>query len=280
MRVLLLGAHGQLGMAVSTLLPRDTLRWGREELDLTRMEAIRPCIIAAKPDIIINAAAFTDVDRCEIERELAVAVNEEASETIAGAAKELGAYFIQISTDYVFGGDISRMAPYKESDIPHPVNFYGMTKLSGEQKIQDIGGRILIIRTSGLYGGRNTQANYVQKILEFARMQPAVRATADQVYSPTWVQECARSIWHLIEEGKEGLVHLVNTGAVSRFDFTKAIIEFSGLATDVLSAQRSDFPLLAPRPAFSALTSERIILETYMNDWKTALQNYFKEFAV
>ncbi|MFA4872431.1 MAG: dTDP-4-dehydrorhamnose reductase [Patescibacteria group bacterium] len=280
MSILLLGAQGQLGEALGDVLPKETLKWGRGELDLTQIDSIAPKISEAHPNVVINAAAMTDVDGCEINRALAVKINEDAPCLLAKVCKSLNSLLVQVSTDYVFGYDETRKKPYNESDTPHAINYYGITKLEGERKIIESGCEYLILRTSGLYGKKSmgsNYSNYVEKVLTRARSQEEIRATTDQIYSPTYAQEFTQALISLIEQNQRGLLHLVNVGEVSRYEFTQAIIELAGLPVRVVPALRKDFSLLAQRPSYSALTSERIELFSLMSDWKTALQNYIKE---
>ena len=279
MKILLLGAHGQLGEALGVVLPKETTQWGRDELDLTHREDIAPRIRKIHPDMVINAAAMTDVDACETKNALAVEINGEAPGALAKVCKEMKSLLVHISTDYVFGGDELRQTPYRETDLPNPINAYGHAKLGGEENIKKSGCEYLIVRTSGLYGKDGAGANYVSKVL-LQGMQKELRATTDQVYSPTWVGEFAPGLWKLMQQKQRGIVHLVNTGAVSRYDFTKAIIEISGLSTRIVPTRRSDFDTSAKRPAYSVMTSERIDLKRYMSDWRKALQLHLKDLRL
>jgi len=271
--ILLLGVQGQLGGALQRVVPPDTCCWGRRDLDLRQVKEIAPKIIAAQPKIVINTAAMTDVDACEREPAAARAVNGEAPGELARACIKIGAALVHVSTDYVFGRDEARNVPYVESDAPAPVNMYGQSKLQGEEAVQGSGCAYLIIRTCGLYGGEEVKQNYVERVIERARRRQEIRATVDQIYSPTSVGELAPAIWRLIQEQRRGILHAANTAPVSRYAFTRAIVEICGLAVPVVEARRADFGGAA-RPGYSALDSERIALKDYMSDWKTALANY------
>lgn len=280
MTILLLGAHGQLGNELGGVLPGGTLLWGKDELNLSRIKSIAPKIKEVAPDVVINAAAMTDVDLCETKRDLATEVNEDAPGALAKVCKEIDAVFVHVSTDYVFGADTDRSLPYLESDRPSPVNHYGHTKSRGEQHIARAGGEFLIVRTCGLYGGKSMRPTYADQVIEKVRRGESLRATIDQIYSPTNVNELASAIWRCIQEARRGILHIVNTQPVSRLNFTRAAVELLGAEVHIDPATQGDFSSLAPRPTYSALDSERIDLKEYMSDWRTALARYIQRLAV
>lgn len=274
-RILLIGAQGQLGRALSEILPADALRWGRSELDLMRQDEVYDTLLDVRPDIVINTAGITDVDRCEVQRDEALAVNALAPAAMARACKATGGVCVQISTDYVFGKDKGRVKPYVESDDTGTVNYYGETKFQGEKGVREADGQYLIVRVCGLYGGKRNKPSYVERVIEQARQGSAVRIRFDQVYSPTYVRELAPALWRLIQENMRGTIHLVNWGPVSRCEFTQAIVEMVDASVSI-KVEEGDNQSFVPRPSFSALASERIVLEDYMIDWREALKNYIK----
>lgn len=272
MKILLLGAHGQLGGALSHILPADALRWGRGELNLQHEEEIVSRVTAAHPDIVLNAAAMTDVDACEHDPARAAMVNAEGPRALAKACKEINAPLIHISTDYVFGADEGRHSPYRESDTRGPVNVYGKTKLDGETRIAESGCEYLIVRVCGLYGGQRTKPNFVDRIIEQSKKREIIQLTFDQIYSPTFVGELAPALLRLIGEEQRGIIHLANTEPVSRYEFTRAILDILGSST-ALKNDSAKFQGV-PRPKYSALDSGRIALKEYMNSWRDALKRY------
>jgi dTDP-4-dehydrorhamnose reductase len=286
MNILLLGAQGQLGGEIGQVWdkisnnhPHDKLiRWGRNELVLTRdKKIIGTTIRDAKPDVVINAAAMTDVDACEVKRELAIEINTDIPGVLAEVCKDIGSLLVHISTDYVFGGDEDRIKPYVETDNRAPINQYGWTKLKGENKVVDAGCDYLIIRTCGSYGGKSKRPTYIEQVSNKVEKKDRIRATIDQIYSPTNVTELATAILKLIRERKRGILHVVNTQPVSRFDFTKEIVKLLHSDLPVEEAYQKEFSTLAKRPKYCPLDSKFINLDQYMSDWKTALQNYIKK---
>jgi len=272
MRVLLLGAHGQLGRELAKVIPPDALRWGRDEFDFHRVDDLRGRIEQVRPAILINAVGMTNVDRCETARDEARAVNMSAPSAIARACKDVGCLMVHISTDYVFGSDASRDKPYVESDITGAVNYYGMTKLGAEQGVIGSGCPHLILRVCGLYGGITRQPGFVERIIAQGKSGTTIRLQFDQIYSPTYVAELAPAIWRLAQDGVRGIVHLVDRGAVRRSEFTRTILHELRLHSDVIVEDHSYQGV--PRPLYSALDSERLSLKEYMNDWHTSLQHY------
>ncbi len=284
MNILLLGAQGQLGGEIGRVWdeiskdhPHDKLmRWGRNELVLSRdKKVIGTKIGDAKPDVVINAAAMTDVDTCEVKRELAIEINTDIPGILAEVCKDIGSLLVHISTDYVFGGDENRVKPYVETDNRAPINQYGWTKLYGEDKVAEAGCDYLIIRTCGSYGGKSKRPTYVERVRDKVKKKEHIRATIDQIYSPTFITELAAAILKLIWEEKQGILHVVNTQPVSRFDFTKEIVKLLYSDLPVEKAYQKEFSTIAQRPKYCPLDSRYIKLDQYMSDWKTALQHYF-----
>jgi dTDP-4-dehydrorhamnose reductase len=262
MRILLIGKNGQLGWELQRCLsPLGELQaLDYPQIDLAEPESLREVIRAARPEVIVNAAAYTAVDQAESERELAFAINAASPGVMAEEAKRTGALLIHYSTDYVFDG--TKGAPYVESDQPNPLNVYGQSKLAGEQAIQAVDGAYLILRTAWVYSLRRD--SFVTKVLKWARTQETLRVVDDQVSSPTWARmlaECTGLVlargYEYIEERK-GLYHLAGSGYASRLEWAKAIIKLDPkkheyVLREIQPAQTSDFPTPAVRPLFSAL---------------------------
>ena len=265
--ILVIGKNGQVGSALSEALRPlgHVTAVGRAEMDLTNPDAIRSVIRAAKPDIIVNAAAYTAVDKAESEPELAMQVNAIAPGIMAEEVLRLGALLVHYSTDYVFDG--AKPAAYTESDIPSPLNVYGRTKLAGEQAIQATGAAHYILRTSWVYAAEG--ANFLNTILRLARERPELRIVNDQTGSPTWARAIADLTAQILAKALRsgdpsyGLYHLTASGAVTWFGFAQAILA-AAQKTPGFTAPRltpittAEYPLPARRPVNSRLDSTRL----------------------
>jgi dTDP-4-dehydrorhamnose reductase len=270
MRILLLGKNGQLGWELQrSLLPLgEIIAWDVDELDLTQVEAIGPAVRQVSPMIIINASAYTAVDRAEQEPEIAHLVNAEAPAVLAQEAKATSAWFVHYSTDYVFDGD--KDSPYVETDEPNPINVYGRSKLEGEREILAVDGLSLILRTSWVYSLR--QESFVTKVLKWARQQEIMQVVDDQIGSPTWARMLAEITAALLSKTqalgedwlteRQGIYHLAGSGAVSRHEWAKEILALDTnrqqqLVQTLQKASSIEFPTQAKRPAYSALDCRR-----------------------
>lgn len=260
MRILLTGRNGQVGWELlKALAPLGELTaLGRAELDLRDAGRIREAVRASNPDVIVNAAAYTAVDKAESEREAAFAVNAGAPGVLAAEAKRSGALLVHYSTDYVFDG--AKPAPYVEEDEPNPVNAYGASKLAGERAIAASGCRYLILRTSWVYGPRG--ANFYLTMLRLARERPALRVVDDQVGAPTSSLAIARATAQLLRPGVHGLYHLSAAGKTSWCGFARAILKGAGIATPVVGIRTEDYPTPAKRPRNSRLECSKLRKET------------------
>jgi dTDP-4-dehydrorhamnose reductase len=283
MRVLLFGKNGQVGWELQrTLAPLgEVVALGRQEADLGDFARLREVIRSNKPEVIVNAAAYTDVDGAESNRDLAMRVNGEAPGVLAEEAKKLGALLVYYSTDYVFDG--KKEAPYRESDPTNPMNIYGESKLLGEGEITTSGGGYLILRTSWVYGLR--KASFVTKVLNWAREKKAMRVVNDQTGSPTWCRLLAEAttqiLIHLNSRDtvgiaeSSGIYHLAGGGAATRFEWATRIVELSKRSQQpaVEPASSSEFPTTATRPKNSALNCEKIFSRfgISMPEWQNGL---------
>jgi dTDP-4-dehydrorhamnose reductase len=259
LKVLITGALGQLGSELRATAPEtlEIISCSSAELDVTQADTARALIRRAHPDVIIHAAAYTDVDGAEREPARAHAVNAAGSANIAAAASEVGARMIYISTDYVFDGGVGR--PYAPDDAANPLSVYGRSKLVGEQAVlQKVPGRSLVVRTAWVYSvhGRN----FVQTMLSLMNTQKSVGVVADQVGTPTWARPLAQALWRAAElSSLNGIVHWTDAGVASWYDFAIAIQE-EGLAAGHLThcvtihpLVTLDFPRPARRPSYSVL---------------------------
>ena len=292
--ILLIGNTGQLGQElqqilvpfVNKLAPEKVIALGRSQIDLTQSESLRQLIAQIQPQVIINAAAYTAVDKAESESELATAVNATAPGILAEVAQKLGAFLIHVSTDYVFDG--SQSHPYRETDKTNPLGIYGQTKLAGESAIRQNCAQHLIIRTAWVYGSYG-KSNFVKTMLRLGAEREEIRVVADQIGSPTWARDLALAIAHILPQLTPeiaGTYHYTNSGVASWYDFAQAIFEEAELVEFPLKIQRlipittADYPTPAQRPAYSVLACEKIskILGTARPHWRLALRQMLRDF--
>jgi dTDP-4-dehydrorhamnose reductase len=284
MRILLLGNTGQLGWELQRcLLPLgEVLGLDYPEIDLANPgQSLRQTIRAAKPEVIVNATAYTAVDAAETKRELAYAINAASSAVLAEESKSLDAALIHYSTDYVFDG--AKGGPYIETDTPNPLNVYGSSKLEGEQAIQSAGGSYLIFRTAWVYSLRRD--SFVTKSLQWARENETLRVVDDQISNPTSARMLAEITALVLARGRDhvneraGLYHLAGDGFASRLEWTRLILELDPRrqeqkVREMLPAPTSDFPTPAKRPLFSALNCDRFsaVFGLRLPSWELALR--------
>ncbi|HEX3240778.1 MAG TPA: dTDP-4-dehydrorhamnose reductase [Solirubrobacterales bacterium] len=256
MKVLVTGAAGMLGrdlMLAAGNAGHDVVGFGRAELDVTDAETVSRRIDLERPDVVINSAAWTDVDGAEEAEADAFAVNGTGAGNVAAAAAEVGASVVYVSTDYVFDG--AKSEPYTESDQPAPLSAYGRTKLAGEEATAAANKRHFVVRSAGLFGiGGN---NFVETMLRLASGQSEVLVVRDQVGSPTYTWHLAYGIVRLIEGLEFGIHHMAAAGQCSWYEFAREIFEQAKVDCKVLSVSTEEFGRPAARPPFSALTSQR-----------------------
>lgn len=283
MKIVLFGRDGQLGKELQPALAPlgEVLMVGHQELDLRDAAALKTFIRSHKPQIIVNASAYTAVDRAEQEQELAFQVNCLAPGLMAELACELDAAFIHFSTDYVFDGTLGR--PYMETDTPNPLNVYGRSKLAGEQAVQKAGGAYLIFRTAWVYGMGGD--SFVTKVLGWARQNETQCIVDDQISNPTWARTLAEVTSQILARGKgylsdqKGLYHLAGSGYASRLEWARKILELDPhreeqICQKILPVLTSDFPTSAERPLFSALDCSHFAsaYDLILPDWQTTLK--------
>lgn len=284
MRILLTGAHGQVGSALLPLLqPLGTvIALGHKALDLADAESIRATVRGHRPQVIVNAAAYTAVDRAETEPGLARAVNGIAPGVLAEAAGSLEGALIHYSTDYVFDGNLDR--PYRESDAPHPLGAYGQSKWLGEQAVLASGTPALVFRTSWVYGLHG--ANFLKTMLRLGRERDILRVVHDQWGAPTWAGSIAQATTAILARAQAsgdavgfirrhgGIYHMTNGGATSWYDFARAIFARRPECTArVEPIPASEYPSPARRPANSRLDNHKLA-ETFqcaLPPWQEAL---------
>ena len=274
-KILITGAHGQLGSALSSLLqstPYNVVCTDYDSLDITNSEAVESFIGEGKFDYIVNCAAYTQVDRAEEDADNADLLNHIAVANIANAALNCGGRVIHISTDYVFDGD--HFEPYVESDEPAPRSVYGSTKLAGERALFDIAPDSIVVRTAWLYSA--TGNNFVKTMLRLGKEKDAIRVVYDQIGSPTYAPDLASAILTIIESETwvPGVYHFTNEGVISWYDFTKAIFRISGVHCEVSPILSSEYKTLAVRPHYSVLDKSKIksVFGVNIPYWEDSLQ--------
>ena len=278
MKILLTGAHGMLAREIiSTADPAQQFELrDLEHLDISCGEAVQQEVATLKPDVVINCAAYTNVDGCESDRDQAFAVNGEGPGHLARACRQAGARLCHISTDFVFDG--SKGIPYLESDAVNPLSVYGASKAAGEQAIREVLGEdALIVRTSWLFGAGG--ANFVDTMLRLAGQQDEIQVVYDQVGSPTYAVDCAKAIWQLIDKQAGGIVHVCNSGVCSWYEFAREIMRLSVVACRVTPVTSAEFPRPARRPSYSVLYCGKFSAATgaQMPKWQQALETYLEE---
>ncbi len=287
LRILLLGRTGQLGWELHRCLALlgDVRALDVPEIDLTNPESVRPIIRDSHPDLIVNATAYTDVDRAESEPDRARMINGIAPGVLAEEAASARAALLHFSTDYVFSGESA--VPYTEQDPTGPINVYGQTKLEGEQAVAAVGGAYLILRTSWLYSLR--APGFLRSVLQWGRTQPVMRIVSDQTGSPTWSRMLAQAVAGLVLLGRDdlhgwaaahrGVYHLAGLGSATRLEWARLALELDPrrqehIVQRVEAATSTEFPGAARRPAFSALDCGRFV-QTFgmaLPDWKESLR--------
>ena len=279
MKILLTGSTGQVGYELQRSLQGigEVIAVDRGRMDLADLDQVRAVIRAVQPQLIVNPAAYTAVDKAESEPELAMRINAEAPGLMAEEAKKLGAAMVHYSTDYVFDGTQPRARV--ETDATGPLNVYGRSKLAGEQAIAAAGIPHLILRTSWVYGMRGK--NFLLTMLRLARERDELRIVNDQHGAPTWSRTIADTTALILAQAggadwwrqHGGVYHLSSQGQTTWFEFTQAIVAAAGIDCRLLPITTAEYPLPAPRPQYSVLSSERLMAQfCRLPHWQEALQ--------
>jgi dTDP-4-dehydrorhamnose reductase len=303
--ILLIGANGQVGRELDRMLPvlGDVTSLDRRRLDLSNADEIRNVIRTVRPALIVNAAAYTAVDKAESEQALSQAINAQAPAVMAWEAKKIGASLIHYSTDYVFDG--SKTSPYTEDDPTNPQNVYGKTKLEGDLAIQQSGAAFLIFRTAWVYGTEGQ--NFLLTILRLATQREELRIVGDQFGAPTTSKEIAKATTQILSQirtmgndsysltGVSGIYHMTAAGETTWFDFAETILKqaltiepstpwfataTNGhplIARKVIEIPTSEYPTAARRPSYSVLSNERLVrtFSVRLSDWQAQLHSIF-----
>jgi dTDP-4-dehydrorhamnose reductase len=280
-RILLTGANGQVGWELRRALAPlgEVTALDRKDLNLADPDAIVRRVRDTGPEVIVNAAAYTTVDKAESEPALAHAVNGVAPGILADEARRLGALLVHYSTDYVFDG--AKPGPYTEDDAPNPINVYGRTKLAGERAIAASGCRHLTLRTSWVYAARGR--NFLLTMLRLARERPELRVVDDQRGVPNWARDIAAATASLLRSAEHlsGLFHFSASGEATWCGFAREILTLAGIATPVHPVTSADYPTTAARPRNSVLDAGRLAASTGIAfpDWRTSLRACMAEIA-
>ena len=271
MRVFVTGANGQVGREVARVLKGAPLYLATHETDNVSDQRIVESIVRERPDLVIHAAAMTDVDACEREPEAASRVNEEGTRLVARGAAQAGAFLVTISTDYVFDGD--KGTSYVESDQPHPINVYGQSKLAGERAARNETDRVCVVRTAWVFGlGKN---HFITIVLNRLRQGEPVRAVIDKYGSPTSTKDLVAAMLRLVERRATGIYHVAGAGSCNWFEYAEQILKSAGRSHQLEPIQFADLNRPASRPANSALASERLpALGIMMRGWREMVEDY------
>ncbi len=277
-KIVITGKNGQLAKEFIKLFSEKGLNFiafDKSELDITNFETVRKRLKEIKPDILINCAAYNLVDRAEIDRENCFLTNTQGAENLAKLCPEINCKIVHYSTDYVFDG--KKTNPYTEKDTPNPLNYYGKTKLEGENKIKEHCENYLIFRVSWLYGkGKN---NFVMKLLNWAKNNDTLQIAENEVSIPTSAKRVAAITVNALANGLKGLYHLTNSGYVSRYGLALKVKEILKLKNNIVPVNSDIFNLKAKRPEFSAMDNSRIAntLNIDIPQWYEDLKEFLKE---
>jgi len=290
-KILITGASGQLGSCLTKMLEMGNSELGEipeifigaqtdltdtPELDITDLEAVLAYTANTKPDLIINCAAYTNVDGCETHQEDAFKVNALGARNLAIAAEQIDAKFVHISTDYVFAGNGTK--PDNETSICDPQSTYGATKYLGEQYVRDLCSRYFIVRTAWLYSP--VGKNFVKTIMKAGRERGALKVVNDQFGNPTNAVDLAHHILEIAATQEYGIYHCTGRGVCSWYDFASKVIEYAGIAATVTPCTTEEYPSPAKRPAYSALDNMmlRCTVGDEMRHWQDALRCFFDHY--
>lgn len=292
MNILVTGANGMLGNTIQLVVRQSKDNYiftdvceGYQKLDITNLEDIRKAVKEHNIECIINCAAWTNVDAAETAGDIVETLNATAPENLAKAMKEVDGLLVHVSTDYVFGGDPYN-TPCKEDQKGTPTGVYGLTKLHGEEKIQAVGGKYIIVRTAWLYG--EFGKNFVKTMMNLTATKPELKVVFDQCGTPTYAVDLANAIFDIVEnkkyEGNTGIYHFSNEGVCSWYDFAKKIAELAGnTACNIQPCHSDEFPSPVKRPAYSVFDKTKI-KETFGTNvpyWadslKKCMENLMKE---
>ena len=276
MRILITGSNGMLGHDLIEVLKNknELILTTSKTLDITDKDNTIDFILKNKPDVVINSAAYTDVDGCETNQDLAYAVNGEGVKNLALGCKEVGCPLVHVSTDYVFDG--TARDPIEEDGEIGPISIYGKSKLKGEEAILEILDKYFIVRTAWLYGINGK--NFPKTMLELSKNHSEITVVYDEVGTPTYTPDLAYGISQLIETNLYGIYHLTNSGSCSWCEFAKYIFEIADKDVNVIPVTASEFSRPAPRPHYSVLKNKKWVENGFepLRDYKDAICEYIE----
>ena len=272
--MLVTGAGGQLGLELAEILPdrgHEVVAFARAELDISDPGAVERVMENHAPELVVNAAAYTNVDGCETETDLAYSVNALGPRNLAQVCERRGCELLHVSTNYVFDGEGDR--PYEPFEPPRPISAYGRTKLAGEELVMRLTSRWYVVRSAGVYGRGH---NFVRTMLRVAAERDVLKVKSDEFISPTYARDLAGGIADLIEERRYGLYHLTSSGSCSWYDFAREIFRIAGVEVEVVPVPGSEYPLPAARPANGLLSA---LGSPELRHWREALAEYLEREA-
>lgn len=287
MRIALLGANGQLGTDLKEAFESegwDVIPCTQPVLSVENESSVRAILSAIRPDIVVNAAAYVDVPKCEERAEYAFAVNAVGALNVARVSAELGCRNVYFSTDYVFDG--AKRTPYVESDVPHPINIYGLSKLAGEFATMNYSANSLVVRISGIYGKVPSVVkgvNFITSIVRQAREKSEVRVVNDEFLTPTPTREIAEKTSYLVRVGASDVFHVTSEGECSWFEFAQEVFRELNISTPLIPVSARDFPTNVRRPVYSVLENKRLNAlpgAPKMAHWKDALKRFLNENTI
>jgi dTDP-4-dehydrorhamnose reductase len=283
MRIAIVGASGQLGTALQVCLKGEIIPLGHAEIEITDPARVGSALSAARPDCVINAAAYNFVDRAEDEPKAAHDINALGPRNLARWCERSGVSLVHVSTDYAFGSDATRTTPYAESDSPGPQSAYAVSKASGERFVQNELSRHFIVRTCGLYGSTATQGkgNFVKTMLRLAKERKELSVVNDQHCTPSFAADVAGAIARLIETDQYGLYHATNSGGTTWYAFACEIFRLANIEITVRPITSAEYPQKAKRPGYSVLDCGKLaaVIGGPLPPWQVALGRYLAELG-
>lgn len=275
MRIVVTGAGGQLGLELKEILPargHEVVALTRKDLDVADAQSVERALAEHSPELVVNAAAFANVDGCETEVDMANQVNALGPRNLAAYCERTGCELLHVSTNYVFDGESAE--PYRPFDPPRPISVYGYTKLAGEEYVKHLSTRWYIVRTAGVYGRGH---NFVRTMLRVAEGRDTLKVKDDEFISPTYARDLAEGVARIIDAGLYGLYHVTNAGSCSWYEFAREIFAFSDVEIEVVPIPGSEYPLPAARPANGVIST---LGSPALRHWREALADYLAREGV
>ncbi len=279
MKVVIIGANGQLGMDLMEVFKQEKpIGLTHADIEISTLDSVARVMTELKPDLVVNTAAYHKVDDCEKYPDRSFQINAIGAWNLSTVTESLKTDFVHISTDYAFDG--KKSSPYRESDLPHPLNVYAITKVAGEQFVAANSSRYYVVRSSGLYGHNKCRAkgrNFIDTMLMLAKEKKEVRVVRDEVLTPTYTHHLAQQIRELVTTRAYGLYHITNNGSCSWYEFASAIFKRAGISINVVPTTVKEFMSPIKRPHYSVLENAGLqsLGIDHMPDWQTSLKHYF-----